>query len=321
MKDLSQYELQRLETIRQNALAMQAMGLQEAIEDVRWKPKISSPSKQRKVRLDPVASRRSSRRLAGDVALDDDLGSASEAETAAVTAYRDPNDVSQLTAAELKSWCNRLREEVLQGPWRRTLTHEQDERLLHANSAWLGPFTEFTARFGGKSEGPISRQNIKSVLKQVMRLVSGAGITSDKRDGVFAEGQPITLGITAEEVDTLRAEAQLWMPQERSPADLIGRSVKGGIVEKRPSKGPIDTSNGWLLNHPLMKIRLYCEHLDEVRETSLEATMTRLMGAAAPKNKGNAPSKLIQIRVVSATAQRGPPLVTLLFSEVFREQF
>jgi len=57
--------------------------------------------------------------------------------------------------------------------------------------------------------------------------------------------------------------------------------MDGVPIERRSTKPPFDTSNGWLLNHPLMKVRLYCEHLDEVRETSLEATMRRLMGGDA----------------------------------------
>ena len=36
-----------------------------------------------------------------------------------------------------------------------------------------------------------------------------------------------------------------------------------------------------LVHSPLMKVRLYCEHLDEVRASSLEATMRRLLGDSA----------------------------------------
>ena len=70
------------------------------------------------------------------------------------------------------------------------------------------------------------------------------------------------LGITADEVDDLRAEAQLWCPLKSSPADIVGRSVLGvEVPRKPPAAGPRDTSNGWLLNHPLQKMQNFASYL------------------------------------------------------------
>ena len=181
-----------------------------------------------------------------------------------------------------------MRQTVLRNDWIEALTSEQQERVRQANATWLGPFAAFTARFGGHGESPVSVANLKNVLQQVMRLVSGAGVTCKQRAGCFAEGRPINLGVTAAECDALRAEAQLWAPLKTAPADLIGMSVNGEVVPRKPPGGIVDTSNGWLLNHPLMKVRLYCEHLDEVAATSFEATMARLLGHDAPAPKTEA---------------------------------
>lgn len=262
--ELSNYELQRLETIRQNALYFEALGVQEARSDLHAITRKPKTIRSIRPMRGPTEghNRRISRRLLGELPVDaEDVSD----EESAIPSYRDCNDPCQMTAAELKLWCDRVREDVLKSSWVGSLNTEQIDRLHQANDSWLGPFAQFTARYGGKGEGPLSRQNLKSVLRQVMMLVSGAGITSNKRDGVFAEGRIISLGIRAEEVDHLRAEAQLWLPQERAPADLVGLRVNGSVIERKPPHGPFDSSNGWLLNHPLMKIRLYCEHLDEVR--------------------------------------------------------
>ena len=85
----------------------------------------------------------------------------------------------------------------------------------------------------------------------------GAGVTTKLRDGAFAAGRPITLGITGDEVDALRVEAQLWCPLKTAPEDLVGRAAPdgtGAVVQRKPDSRVVDTSNGWLLNHPLKKV-------------------------------------------------------------------
>ena len=213
--ELSEYELQRLETIRQNALAFAAMGMEDAKLRMCRPKQVKQPKQSRS---QPI-TKRSSRRLSGDAATLRDLEDLEDEPEI----YRDPNDVSQMIPSELKAWSEQLREEALRAPWMAKLNEDEQQRLRSAQE-WLGPLAEFTARFGGKGETTLSRANLKSVLKQIFLLVSGAGVTTDKREGAFAKGRPITLGIHADEVDALRAEAQLWMPQASAPADLVETS-------------------------------------------------------------------------------------------------
>ena len=138
------------------------------------------------------------------------------------------------------------------------------------------PFTEPSL-----NPRPLSRNNLKSILKQVMKLVSGAGVDHDEKSDHFGAGRPITLGVTSELCTSLRAEAQLWMPQKRAPKDVVGLVVGGVVVPDKPDHGPFDTSNGWLLNHPLKKLQLYCEHLDEQAAQQGDAAPTSATPVAA----------------------------------------
>jgi len=270
---LSAYELKRLETIRKNQEVLRALGIDEALAGMRSAAKPKPATKKQPAKTEATLPQRRSRRSGGL-----DPQQENEEDDGVLPTVHDPNDVQQMTQQEVSSWCSALREKALEGDWMDALTEEQRSRVHQASEAWLQPFTEFIARFGSATGGPPSKANVKSVLRQVMQLVSGAGLTTSHREGRFVEGRPITLGITAAQVDALRAEAQLWLPQKAAPADLVGVVVNGVTVQREPSPGPRDTSNGWFLNHPLMKVRLYCEHLDEVSATSLEVTMRRLTG-------------------------------------------
>ena len=279
---LSEYELKRLKTIAENHRRFAAMGFDE----VRLvKPKV----KRVKVpKPQPTGPQRTSRRLTGE-APSDVAGAPEELQD---DGWRDPNDLSRMTQTEKRSWCDDLRETV------RTkvvddfaLTDEQRTRLDAANrpeeeGGWLGQFVWFTSQFDMDGERPLSRANIKSVLRQVMLLVSGKGIKCKGRDDLFAAERPLRLGITAEEVDTLRAEAQLWCPMETAPEDIVGRTVNGETVaRKAPSTGPRDSSRGWLLNHPLKKMKIYCEFVDECNANGFTATLHRLMGIDADADR------------------------------------
>eukprot|EP00908_Phaeocystis_cordata_P025989 Transcript_8466.p1 GENE.Transcript_8466~~Transcript_8466.p1 ORF type:complete len:332 (+),score=102.12 Transcript_8466:66-998(+) len=251
-EELSEYELKRLATIAANKAWMDAnLGTFDTLVPKKKQPAVKRP-KQPKPEL--TGPSRKSRRLSGGDA--PDVADAPEELQDDAWRNNDPDDVSRMSQAEKRSWCDQLRDTVLSQGWFGELTEQQQQRVHEANDTWLGEFTWFTAQFDMQGERPLSRPNIKNVLKAVMKLVSGAGITCDKREGSFAEGRPLRLGVTAEEVDQLRAEAQLWCPLPKSaPADLVGRIVDGVVVPRKPpSTGPHDTSNGWLLNHPLKKV-------------------------------------------------------------------
>ena len=70
------------------------------------------------------------------------------------------------------------------------------------------------------------------------------------------------------------------MPQKRAK-DVVGLVVGGVVVPDKPDHGPFDTSNGWLLNHPLKKLQLYCEHLDEQAAQQGDAAPTSATPVAA----------------------------------------
>ena len=154
-----------------------------------------------------------------------------------------------MTAPELKAWCDALRADVLRMAWVERLGEEEMRRLDGAQE-WLAPFVIFTARFGGKGESSLSRQNLKSVLKQVFCLVSGAGVTTEKRGGAFGKGRPIGLGIQAEQVDALRAEAQVWMPQKRAPEVTCGPPRRPLAAPLPPPRRPLATHRAGLLASP-----------------------------------------------------------------------
>ena len=62
-----------------------------------------------------------------------------------------------------------------------------------------------------------------------------------------------------------------------------------------------------LVHSPLMKVRLYCEHLDEVRASSLEATMRRLLGDSAWGVKPTAPPEAPPSTTAPPPSTTAPP--------------
>ena len=270
---LCNYELQRLEQIRRNREMLVKLGLEQAASELRapqqpTKPKKRTPAAE----TGPPAKRRHSRRIGGEAAdVEDDDDGARE------YAYRDPNDVGAMTDAELSAWCSKLLQEQLDSDWVARMNEDEQHRVRKAADEWLVPFTEYTSL----NPRPLSRSNLKSILKQVMKLVSGAGVDHDEKSDHFGAGRPITLGVTSELCTSLRAEAQLWMPQKRAPKDVVGLVVGGVVVPDKPDHGPFDTSNGWLLNHPLKKLQLYCEHLDEQAAQQGDAAPTSATPVAA----------------------------------------
>ena len=274
--NLSEYEKKRLATMAANAAIFEQLGLNKARDDMR---PTAAPKAKRQKKEKPAAptNRRAMRSKGLALDVEDDGNNQPE-----------PVDEGLCTPEVLRSIVQR----ELEHPWMERLTDEQRTRLLEATNeetGWLLPFMTFTSQWGGKGEGPLNSDNMSKCTRPVMQLASGAGVTFKQRDGVFCENRPINLGVTAEQILQLRAEAQIWIPQNRAPADVIGMVVSGvsnpqGVVvdgvtvQKVPPPGPMDTSRGWTLNHPLKKVQQYCEHLDECEEMGYDATMSRLMG-------------------------------------------
>ena len=226
-EELSAYELKRLETIAKNAEFMRSLGIEEAAAACAAHKPARREHKKDEKKKGPAHPRRRSRRSGGE------LPEAEDGMDGEDFSYRDPNDVSAMTPAELHQWADQVRptlslslsrslwgyrdglshdspssrtvgdsyrdpgslslsqvrQTVLRNDWLDALTAEQQERVRQANDTWLGPFAAFTARFGGHGESPVSVANLKNVLQQVMRLVSGAGVTCKQRAGCFAQGR------------------------------------------------------------------------------------------------------------------------------------
>mmetsp|Transcript_16346 Transcript_16346/g.20361 ORF Transcript_16346/g.20361 Transcript_16346/m.20361 type:complete len:316 (+) Transcript_16346:206-1153(+) len=114
------------------------------------------------------------------------------------------------------------------------LTKEQRDALSRAEDDWLSLFYDFLLTVPhGNGHKTVSEANARSVMKQVRLLVSGAGVTYHHwEDGVvFCKGRAILLG---DDLEELYDEAQKF-------EDLHGR----------------DLGNGWLLRHPIVKLRNY----------------------------------------------------------------
>ena len=306
MAELSAYELKRLETIRRNAEMLKSLGIDDAVASMRPAAKSPPKRKQPKAAQPLNLPRRRSSRAAG-------LVEGEEMEEA--PSYRDPNDVSQMSTAEFRQWCEAVLDGAASAEWLDSLTAEQKARV-EAAKEWLLPFAEYTAR--PPDSRSLSRPNLKNVLRQIIKLVSGAGVDTDKRSDIFAAGRPISLGITAHEVLQLRAEAQLWMPlYPKSPADLVGLAVGDQVVPPRPAQGPYDTSNGWLLNHPLMKLSIYCAHLDEM---SSEAADTADSSPQVTQQAGCSPTTQLAESSADAASTHELPFTIAMVRDVIKQQ-
>lgn len=102
---------------------------------------------------------------------------------------------------------------------------EEERQTLEAKSEWLDEFGDYLL-----SEENLSQANYASVVRQVNKLASGAGITYSRwSDGVvFGKGLDLTL---SSNYDSLFNEAVDFEDQH-------GR----------------DLGNGWLLRHPIKKL-------------------------------------------------------------------
>ena len=164
--ELSAYERQRLATIASNE-AWMAEHLGSFGKVVPPKEPSVKRTKQPKPETRSGPSRKS-RRISGEDAPD----VADAPEELQEDGLRDPNDVSRMSQTEKRTWCDQIRDTVLEKSCFEDLTEEQQQNLREANDKWLGSFTWFTAQFDMQGERPLSRNNLKSVLRQLMLLVS-----------------------------------------------------------------------------------------------------------------------------------------------------
>ena len=87
-----------------------------------------------------------------------------------------------------------------------------------------------------------SATNIESILRVVKKLVTGAGVEHKSKPGeIFKGGEAITL---VNDLYRLQAEADEWLP-----------------YKKNDPRGCMDKGHGWALNHPIVNLRDFQEHI------------------------------------------------------------
>merc|ERR1712070_1020878 len=108
--------------------------------------------------------------------------------------------------------------------------------------------------------------NVRSVMKQVTKLASGAGVKHTIRDDYFCEGRPIDM---TTDFMALKQEANEFLRPEDDPG------------------------HGWLLNHPIGKCIIFQRHLFEQRAVPPQETATAVppqeTAAAVPPQAATAP--------------------------------
>jgi hypothetical protein len=122
------------------------------------------------------------------------------------------------------------------------LTNDQRATLASCQD-WLEDFEHFLLHVPHEKHGKVcSEANTKTVMRQVVKMVSGQGVSYQHwpEGVVFLEGQPIQL---SNDFFTLHQQAQEF-------EDLHGE----------------DRGHGWLTRHPLDKLRCYQAYKIEQQE-------------------------------------------------------
>ena len=236
-EELSAYELKRLETMRRNALALEALGVADASSALR---EATTPDKRE---VDPAvlaaraqaraerireahANRRSSSRLV-------DRDDATRAPVRFADEYAALEDaevriLSRVTKRGGKGGGGRRRESVeLSAEERASLAAAMTEA-----SGWLGHMRRY---FTDK----LSEANLRNVMKQATALATGQGVPHTFRSDFFRKGEPVGID---EDLVALRDDANCFLLPEDDPG------------------------HGWRLNHPISKMIIFQHHLHNVRK-------------------------------------------------------
>eukprot|EP00939_MAST-03C_sp_MAST-3C-sp1_P002163 g2163.t1 len=231
---LSEYELARLERIRQINAAMEKFDLKKASEDMtREKRDLEQTQKRKRV----IAHRR--RQI---------LKRSSGKNTSPVrrsgrvrnkpAQYR-PEDLDDILVQRALLPKPRRKRQAMVIP---NLSDDQRKRLSNAEN-WLEEFEEFLLRIPhGRNGKVISEQNARSVMRQVRVLVSGSGIYYKHwQEGIVCfKDRPVTLA-----------------------TDFVKLWEEAKEFENEHGE---DRGHGWLMLHPITKLLCFQIHkvtLDE----------------------------------------------------------
>lgn len=243
---LSQYEIDRNITIAKNQAFLQTLGLGDNGSNL---PKMKrKPVKRKPKRKVEEHEKRKSSRLAGGPAPIERLAD---------------NPASYADFEESRERRQRPRGSR---PAPSLLTQEQRELLgvwnMEAFYDWLGETTRFHKAVG--------TDNRKSVVRRVLKLVTGAGVHYGSatygwpEDVIFRKGEPVSL---QDELEQIKEDAKDFEATH-------GR----------------DHGNGWLLNYPLQKMILYRDHLAATTLSGKPAARKKKATVAPPPKKRKAPA-------------------------------
>ena len=288
---LSEYELQRIATIRENDEKLQELGLLQCAANIRHDARphnTASKSMQKKrksaaraveQRQMPTRSTRRSRRGDGHSDLDAVLADADAEKAAAL-------DEKPAKRPRWEAW--------------KHVEFYKNEPLTAAERASISAPDEWLEDFEAywRDEMTLSDANMRSVMKAVRRLVAGEGLVSLHREGVFAEGLRVDMHT---DLEWLALEAHYFLPMKSMPTWM-----KCNFPEA-PKGGPRDLSNGWFANHPIMKLQIYQRLLrDQAKEDAAEAEAPSA-GREAP---AETPAVAAAAETPAAEAAAGAPAET-----------
>jgi hypothetical protein len=241
--ELSDYDKQRQERIRENNAMMAKFGLSQAAKNLnKW---VAKPEALKTV----AGAARQKRRLAAHATRPVEPRRSERQRTVHATATSYVNffgaagrqldeATGQLAAAAKRRKLNSTSQSSR--IVRPELSEEQraDLGLANLDLGWLQGLENFlkdtelhTYWFGRAA----SETNVARVMAQVRKLASGDGVPHPCASAVFMQGRPLTLG---DDIRMLVEEAWQWL-------DVHGE----------------DKGHGWLLNHPLKKVLAFQQHM------------------------------------------------------------
>ena len=93
----------------------------------------------------------------------------------------------------------------------------------------------------------MSKANVRTCKNRILLLVAGSGIKHSNpgsKGSTFKKGKPLRFET---DIDAWIAEAKVWAPIDR----------------KNPDNPKRDKGNGWLVDHPLKRFKIWCFYLME----------------------------------------------------------
>lgn len=242
---LSDYELQRLETMRQNQLVLESLGVASASASLRLasatpeKPSVdpavrAAKAAERHARLlEAQANRRTSPRM-------QELPDGGQTPRAP---KRYSDEYASLDEAERESTQLRKKMRRASAAARSSGTRKKEERWLSADEraaiaeayeeaeGWLDEMREYF-------EDKLSEANLRNVMKQATALATGEGVPHTIKSTWFRQGEPVSLD---EDLVQLRIEANRFLDRNDDPG------------------------HGWRLDHPIGKMGLFQAYLHSKR--------------------------------------------------------